>query len=463
MMLIKAGLRSTAREFLRIVLGIYFNRIERFQIERVPLSGPVLFASNHPGSITDAFLVGVTVPRPVAFVGTVQLFRFKPIAWLLRACNIIPVNRVKDDPRSMRTVMETFEACYRVMEQGGAVGIFPEGITYNDASMRPVKSGAARMALELENRHQGKLGLRIVPLGLTYSGKERYRSDVLVHFGEPLVVATFLDGYSTHRKERIHELSAEIERSIQALILHLPALERARLVRSVTRLYLDRLKVGGWIVTEARTPRAEELVLTQTIAGVIDHFSRTDPDRVKSFVRRLARYEKRLKRLGLEDPAVGQLSGNRPGPIAMAWQVTLALAGFPVALHGWLHRWLPALIVRRGVRRFTARGARKAQTPHVSMILGLVVFGSAYVLYVTIVHATWGWPASLIYGLSLPVAGLYAHGYSERLRRLPLGLRALIIRLRAPFVAGSLVRQRASLIDEIEAARQDYANSNRAG
>jgi 1-acyl-sn-glycerol-3-phosphate acyltransferase len=462
-MLLKTGLRTTAREFLRIVLGIYFSRIERFHVERVPLSGPVLFASNHPGSITDAFLVGVTVPRPVSFVGTVQLFRFKPIAWLLRACNIIPVNRVKDDPRAMRTVMETFEACYRVMEQGGAVGIFPEGITYNDAGMRPVKSGAARMALELENRHKGKLGLRIVPLGLTYSGKERYRSDVLVHFGEPLVVATFLDGYDSHRKERIHELSAEIERRIQALILHLPALEQARLLRSVTRLYLERLKVGGWVVTEATTPRAEELVLTQTIAGAIDHFSRTDPDRVKRFGLRLARYEKRLRRLGLEDEAVGQLSGNARGPIASAWQVTLTLAGLPVAIHGWLHRWLPALVVRWGVRRFTARGARKAQTPHVSMIMGLAVFGIAYALYVGVVHLTWGWPASLIYGLSLPVAGLYAHAYSERLRRLPLGMRTLVIRLRAPFVVGSLVRQRASLINEIEAARQDYVSSHGAG
>ena len=50
------------------------------------------------------------------------------------------------------------------------MGIFPEGVTYNDALMRPMKSGTARMALELEQRHGGQLGLRVVPVGISYSG-----------------------------------------------------------------------------------------------------------------------------------------------------------------------------------------------------------------------------------------------------------------------------------------------------
>ena len=59
-------------------------------------------------------------------------------------------------------------------------------MTYEDSQMREVKSGAARMALELEHRHGGRLGLQVVPAGLTYSAKEIYRSDVLVNFGEPM-------------------------------------------------------------------------------------------------------------------------------------------------------------------------------------------------------------------------------------------------------------------------------------
>src|SRR5213082_2135792 len=196
MKLLGKCLTTTVIGLLRIMLGFYFRRVELFHAERVPSNGPVLFASNHPGSVTDAFIIGTSVPRPVHFVATVQMFRFRPLAWLLKQCGIIPINRLKDDPRAMRTVVDTFEAFFKVLELQGAVGIFPEGITYDDAQLKTVKTGAARMALELEHRHGGSLGLKIVPVGLTYSAKERYRSEMLVHFGEPIDVAKFLDGYA---------------------------------------------------------------------------------------------------------------------------------------------------------------------------------------------------------------------------------------------------------------------------
>jgi 1-acyl-sn-glycerol-3-phosphate acyltransferase len=49
------------RSVLRLALGFYFRRIERFHPERVPEQGPVLFTSNHPNSITDSFIIGISV------------------------------------------------------------------------------------------------------------------------------------------------------------------------------------------------------------------------------------------------------------------------------------------------------------------------------------------------------------------------------------------------------------------
>jgi 1-acyl-sn-glycerol-3-phosphate acyltransferase len=445
---------SAVRWLVRLGLGIYFRRIERFDAGQVPESGPVLFASNHPGSLTDSFLIGTALNRRVGFVGTVQLFRWRPVAWLMRACGIIPVNRVKDDPRAMRTVLETFEACYRVLEAGGAVGIFPEGVTYNDAMLRPVKSGTARMALDLEQRHEGKLGLRIVPVGITYSGKERYRSDVLIRFGEAIVVSEWLTASNENRKAAIHALSDEIVGRIRALILQLPELAQARLVRAVASLYLDRLRAE-----EGRTwTHSEQLDRVQRIAELVEHYQKNEPDRVLAFAARLRRYRKHLGRLGLSDPTTawrGELSEGNSG----LGSAIVGFLGLPIALYGWLHRLPPALVVDWAVRKFTTRGARKAQTPHVSLLAGLVGFGVAYGVYGVLGHVVFGWPWCLLYVASLPLTGIFAHGHARRMKRMPLWFKGLLLRYRSPWVVWQIERERDRLIQEIESARQDAARS----
>ncbi len=420
----------------------------------------MLLASNHPASITDALILATTVPRRVSFVGTVRLFRLAPIGWLLRRCGIIPVNRVKDDPRAMRSVMETFEACFRVLEQGEAIGIFPEGITYDDDQLKPIKSGVARMALDLEHRHQGRLGLRIVPVGLTYSAKERYRSEVLVHFGEPLRVADCLEGYEQHRKESIQRLVAEVEHRLQALILHLPEVEDRHVLEAVKRLYLDQLRLGRRVVQQPLTPRAEELVLSQTIAQVIGYFHQQAPARHAAFVARLNAYERRLRRLRLSDEDVALFGGARGWGLRVVLWAAIACLGFPVALYGGLHRFAPAAVVEWVSRRTTVPETRKAQTSIASILGGVVAFGLFYLLYVTGMHAWLGWPVSLYYGLSLPLTGLAAHAYRRETARMAGSVRATWVLFRAPWVRRGLLRRRQELLAEIASARQEYWKTN---
>jgi hypothetical protein len=77
-----------------------------------------------------------------------------------------------------------FEASELELGIDGGVAIFPEG-TVNDAlRLKPLKTGAARIALGA--RQRGASGLRIVPVGLLYAAKTRPRSRVLVRTGEPI-------------------------------------------------------------------------------------------------------------------------------------------------------------------------------------------------------------------------------------------------------------------------------------
>ena len=84
----------------------------------VPTSGPVIFASNHAGWL-DGPLLAVVTPRPVHALTKQEMFT-GALGPLLTGAGQIPLNRFGADPSAIKS-------CLRVLLDGGAIGIFPEG------------------------------------------------------------------------------------------------------------------------------------------------------------------------------------------------------------------------------------------------------------------------------------------------------------------------------------------------
>jgi hypothetical protein len=167
-------------------------------------------------------------------------------------------------------------------------------------------------------------------------------------------------------------------------------------------------------------------------------------------------YERGRARLKLSDDSTEQPFDDgillRRG---LSWAL-LGVVGAPVALYGWAHRLLPTAMVRWVATRITNPAVRKAQTPHISMLVGLVAFGGCYGCYVWLVYHWFGWPAAVWYAWSLPVAGLFAHCYLRWLRRFAEAVRTVVILARVPFAAKRLGRLHSELVDEIEGLRMEY-------
>ena len=183
---------------------------------------------------------------------------------------------------------------------------------------------------------------------------------------------------------------------------------------------------------------------------------RTFPERFNAFARKLRDYERRLARLKLPDETSERLSEKRNLLAYGLSRSLLAVLGAPIAAYGWVHRLLPVALVRWVATRFTNPGARKAQTPHASMLVGLFAFGGCYALYVWLVYRWFGWPFSLWYALSLPIAGLISYYYTREMLRLCDALRTAVILIRVPFASRRLLSLRLELLAEIEEARKEY-------
>jgi 1-acyl-sn-glycerol-3-phosphate acyltransferase len=143
--------------------------------ERVPRSGPVILVANH-AAFLDGPLVFSMAPRPVSFLVKQEAFAGF-FGWTIRNVGQIPIDRTVGDRAALA-------AATAVLEEGGAVGIFPEG-NRTDGEVQQVNQGAAWIAL--------RTGATIVPvavmgtrvLGGSKDAWPAPRSRLLVDFGEP--------------------------------------------------------------------------------------------------------------------------------------------------------------------------------------------------------------------------------------------------------------------------------------
>lgn len=113
----RRGLLGVLRPVFRTGIGAYW-RVRLHGVDRVPASGPVIFASNHAGWL-DGPLLAILSPRPVHALTKLEMFR-GPLGTFLHGAGQIPLDRFGADPSAIAS-------CLRVLGDGGAVGIFPEG------------------------------------------------------------------------------------------------------------------------------------------------------------------------------------------------------------------------------------------------------------------------------------------------------------------------------------------------
>lgn len=124
--------RPTAQRLIRRRYDVRVHHAERF-----PSSGPVVVVGNHIGFL-DGPLMAIFAPRPVHALTKLEMFEGRLGGFLVRSGQI-PLERDAVDPRAVRSAL-------RVLLDGGAVGVFPEG-TRGPGDFATFHHGAAYLAL----------------------------------------------------------------------------------------------------------------------------------------------------------------------------------------------------------------------------------------------------------------------------------------------------------------------------
>merc|ERR1719329_2103024 len=100
---------------------------------------------------------------------------------------------------------DVYGAVHSALRSGDCIGIFPEGGSHDQTSMLELKPGVAIMALGAMNAGAGQV--RIVPVGLNYFEPYRFRSRVVVEFGEPIVCPLeAAEKYKTDKRGAVRDI-----------------------------------------------------------------------------------------------------------------------------------------------------------------------------------------------------------------------------------------------------------------
>ncbi|MGH7560102.1 MAG: 1-acyl-sn-glycerol-3-phosphate acyltransferase [Gemmatimonadales bacterium] len=429
------------RLLLRLFLRIFFRRIDIVGAERVPAQAPLLLVLNHPNSLIDPLFVLCLAPRPVSFLAKAPLFRTPVVAWFVRAARSIPVERRQDPGADLTRNRLMFARVREHLGAGGAAALFPEGMSHSDPRLKPMKSGAARIALGVRSAEP----LRIQAVGLVYTAKETFRSSALVAFGEPfLVEPAELDEQGEPPGNRVDALTARIAAALGAVTLQADEAEVLDLVER-TEAILTSAEAG------ADTPEAglgQRVERRRRLLSGYRALQASAPLRLERLRRRVLRYEARRAGAGV-DPWDVPVEEYSPRMVIVA---TLLLAArfallLPLGLIGLLlhypaYRATGLLAARLGSREREVRATAKA-------ITAFFLFPLTWAAAAVLAAGWWGAAGAIVTLVLAPVTGWMALRLTELWDRVVGAARGLVL-----FLAGRrrfvhLQVERRALRDEL--------------
>jgi hypothetical protein len=378
---------------------------------------------------------------------------------LLRWIGVVPLQRVADvvadggtlDPTRNR---DTFRAVIDALGRRGVVLIFPEGKSHDEPSMAPLKSGAARMALEAV-ASGAAADLAVVPIGLVFERKDAPRSRVLVQVGEPILVDAWRAAAMTSTADA---LTAEIDSRLRAVTLNYAnaddAARSVRLASTIAALFDDVPPVGSV---------GRKLGVETSIAKRIDELSArlpiADPSfrvRADSLVRRLDSTERVAAKHGvlLEDVGIALDAASATRFVLReGWIVTI---GLPFLIWGRINHWLPFRAARAVAMRHVDSAADPAMR---TLVAGTAFVLLTYLAQTAVVEFLWGPLVATAYLVSLPIAAEVNFALSDRMRRALQRARAFRRFRRDPALQHRLQHELALLRSEVLAFERELGNA----
>lgn len=438
--------------FLRIVFSYatrkYFVKIKILNEENLPLDKPVLLLPNHRSAFMDPVVVATLIKRTTYFLVRGESFTNPWVVKIYNRLKMIPIFRKEHNPEKTHQNEDIFRYCYQLMEQKGCLMIFPEGVCQTKYLLAPVKTGAARIAIHAEEENDFELDIHVVPLGINYSNPHRFRGNLTLNLGKPILVSDYKAQFKRDARNAIGRLTTDIENALKGLIITVEDQRQMELVHQV-----EAIVSAG----ESESNR-DWFGARRSASEVISHLALKHQNKYVEFKHKVEQYVGARTRLGIDkknapyrETGFG-LKGN-------VWQRMIPLLlGVPLFFLGFaLHIWpflLTRILALRIVKRVDFMGS-------VALALGSLMFIVFGVIESTLFyHWTTNIWLTAAFIMAWPSLGLFSYGYLAEFVKWRTDVKWMRLSVRRrPFIA-QLNADKAEILDEFRHLQEVYEKEN---
>lgn len=427
----------------------YFRSLYIKGKANIPETGPVIFVANHNSAFMDPILLAVHIKRPVYFLARGESFKSKLVSVVFDLLHMIPIYKPEVSPDEVYKNKAIFQRCFDHLSKAKTIMIFPEGISETVRKLRPIKTGASRIALGAEHQNNFGLGVQIVPVGINYSNPHYFRSDVFVNFGMPISVDQYASAYKTDPISAVQELTSEIKARLEQMIVMVEDESTGQLVADIERLYRSTLREE--LPEEHKA--SQDFYLSRQIVKAVTYNKQIRPKASLKFQEKIRFYFEALDELNISDTEF-----RRPGSNPRSfWKTLYFLIGFPLFLYGFLVNIIPyktvAFLSRRVIVRKDFIGSMK-------LAFGMFVFLFFYIVQILLFASFTNWILGIVFALSLYPSGLFTINYINHWYR----FRGHATYRRLKTKRKDRIRQlhdlREALLSELDKGRQMYLKAS---
>lgn len=379
---------------LRIGAEFFFGKHHLKNLERLNTGKPLVVCSNHASAHLDGVLIMIFSKRKFHVLVRADVFKKKWVANLLTKINLIPIYRMRDGFSSLEKNSETFDLCYDILKNNGAIIIFPEANCEAERKLRKLHKGAAKIAMMAEERSDFKLGVEMATIGITQERIVRPGGRIFLEASEPFSLKPYFDRYKENNNKAYNDIIDDVETDLRSV---LPVIEHHK----------DEYLFEQFV---SQKSNVDNLQIWKKTAKTINE---SDEDLKDALTSAIKDFNKHLKMNGIDQATIEhlQVKSRLKRWTFLVLNTIDLLAIFPFFLLGVMFNYLPLFLTGRLCNRLF-KDVCFINGTHFAMSTFLFIL--SYIFYIIVLAIYLNFLSIIVSVIILLVCGLVSYHYRNR-------------------------------------------------